>query len=313
MSGKTLIPFAIRDADQQIVSAEEVESGLGCQCHCPSCHGVLIARKGQHKAHHFSHHKGSERDCAFAFETSIRLMLLDKLDRINSLSTPALRIDGFHKPVCTGKTLAVSHVPSSGPAEGPTALYQVGNDARYRLGIYLPPAGTCATAPPPWLADYTERYGCTGVLAVDYGVFATLMFKAEKPGSLNSIGWLLQIMSTHPKCLHWLYHPRAKKMRAEREAKKKRDAELRQRYQQQQPQQKPKPQPQQPQSPQFPPIARPRQVAPVRISAPTQPKRPGICKHCRLDASDISPEGYCYRQACMDSRKLTQSAAANRR
>lgn len=119
MSGKTLIPFAIRDTDQQIVSVEEVESGLGCQCHCPSCHGVLIARKGQHKAHHFSHHKGSERDCAFAFETSIRLMLLDKLDRINSLSTPALRIDDFHKPVCTGKTLAVSHVPSSGPAEGP--------------------------------------------------------------------------------------------------------------------------------------------------------------------------------------------------
>ena len=305
MTGKTLIPFAIRDSDQKIVSVEEVESGLGCRCHCPSCNGVLIARKGKQKAHHFSHHKGSERDCAFAFETSIRLMLLDKLDRVASLNTPALRIDGFQKPVCTGKTLAVSHVPASGTAEGPTALYQVGNDARYRLGIYLPPAGTCATAPPPWLADYTERQGCTGVLAVDYGVFATLMFRAEKPGSLDSIGWLLRILSTHPRCLHWLYHPRAQRMRAEREAQRKRDAGLRQRQQQQQPQPQQKPQSQlaQPQSAKLPPIARARQVAPARVSV--RPLQPGICKHCRLGAPDISPQGYCYRQACMASRKLS--------
>ncbi|WP_417614850.1 competence protein CoiA family protein [Oceanisphaera sp.] len=187
MSGKMLIPFAIRDADQKVVSVEEVESGLRCQCHCPSCKGILIARKGEQKTHHFSHHKSSESECAYAFETSVRLMLLDKLNMVVSLNTPAMRLtQGKHnRPVTAQKNVMVNYVPSSGVTAGPTALYQVGKDTKYQLGIYLPPAGTSVKASPSWLQDYSRNHGCTGVLSVDYGAFSELMFKDEKPGSLD--------------------------------------------------------------------------------------------------------------------------------
>jgi hypothetical protein len=38
--------------------------------------------------HHFAHHDSSAELCEFALETSIRLMLLETLGQIQSISTP---------------------------------------------------------------------------------------------------------------------------------------------------------------------------------------------------------------------------------
>lgn len=58
-------------------------------CRCPSCNGRLVARKGEKYEHCFAHHDGSSDDCELAFETSVRLMLLSKLDALQIISTPA--------------------------------------------------------------------------------------------------------------------------------------------------------------------------------------------------------------------------------
>ena len=57
-------------------------------CRCPSCDARLQARKGDVNEHHFAHHDSSAELCEFALETSIRLMLLETLGQIQSISTP---------------------------------------------------------------------------------------------------------------------------------------------------------------------------------------------------------------------------------
>lgn len=43
------------DANDRVVSIGEVSRGLGCGCRCIECDEAVIARKGQHRIHHFSH------------------------------------------------------------------------------------------------------------------------------------------------------------------------------------------------------------------------------------------------------------------
>ncbi|WP_137817567.1 competence protein CoiA family protein [Pseudomonas sp. 2FG] len=43
------------DSTDRIVSIDEVPSGLLCMCRCLECQESLIARKGKHRIHHFSH------------------------------------------------------------------------------------------------------------------------------------------------------------------------------------------------------------------------------------------------------------------
>ena len=53
------IPFAVRIDTGEMVSVDEVERGLACNCKCPSCDGRLVARKADVNAHHFAKNKES--------------------------------------------------------------------------------------------------------------------------------------------------------------------------------------------------------------------------------------------------------------
>lgn len=66
----TLIPFALREADQRFVGVGDVAAGLACGCICPSCKSRLIARKGAIKVWHFAHAsradgQQTETDCDY--------------------------------------------------------------------------------------------------------------------------------------------------------------------------------------------------------------------------------------------------------
>ena len=55
-----------------LVSIEDVESGLACNCLCPHCKAPLIARKGAQRAKHFAHYRLA--DCNHGTETALHLM-----------------------------------------------------------------------------------------------------------------------------------------------------------------------------------------------------------------------------------------------
>lgn len=55
-----------------LISIADVPSGLECNCYCPNCGSVLIARKGKNRTHHFAHYKLS--DCGYGSESALHLM-----------------------------------------------------------------------------------------------------------------------------------------------------------------------------------------------------------------------------------------------
>ncbi len=97
--------FGLRNG--KIVSVDEVDSGLACDCLCPACHQPLVAKKGAIKAHHFSHavnnsisrdHNAnsaelySAPDCPYALETAIHLMSKQIIKDECRMTLPALHI-----------------------------------------------------------------------------------------------------------------------------------------------------------------------------------------------------------------------------
>ena len=66
-----LIPYAKLITDGRLVTIDEVESGLACNCICDGCGSPMVARKGQEKAHHFGHAPKStneDKPCTFNFK-----------------------------------------------------------------------------------------------------------------------------------------------------------------------------------------------------------------------------------------------------
>ncbi|MEZ4723010.1 MAG: competence protein CoiA family protein [Flavobacteriales bacterium] len=75
------------ERDGELISIDEVDSGLACNCVCPACKEPLVARKGAVKAHHFAHHK---TDCESAIETVLHLKAKEIISKSNTFVTPPL-------------------------------------------------------------------------------------------------------------------------------------------------------------------------------------------------------------------------------
>lgn len=56
----------------RLVSIDEVERGLACNCLCPHCGAPLNAKKGTRRVKHFAHHR--LMDCNHGTETALHLM-----------------------------------------------------------------------------------------------------------------------------------------------------------------------------------------------------------------------------------------------
>ncbi|MCF5860069.1 hypothetical protein [Aeromonas veronii] len=211
MAMSTLIPFAINTKSGAPVAIEDVERGLRCGCQCPSCHGRLVAAKGNINAHYFRHHDASTEECLYAFETSVRLMLMTKLDYIETLSTPAKAtlFEGQLYPITEPRSgIKVKRIVQNEKHSSPTALYQLLDWPDYHFAIYFPAAGDKLIQPPEWLADYVMAHPKHGVLAIKYASFSHHMFDVSRSKNIDTISWMLTILSKNPTCLVWLYHPR---------------------------------------------------------------------------------------------------------
>ena len=76
--------------NNQIVSIDDVESGLKCDCICPACGNKLIAKKGNRVMHHFAHR--SETNCEYGYETSLHLAAKDILSKAKKMMLPPVRM-----------------------------------------------------------------------------------------------------------------------------------------------------------------------------------------------------------------------------
>ena len=86
---KHRILFALKD--DKLVSVDDVDRGLECNCVCPACNERLIARKGAKMIHHFAHYFGSE--CEYAYETSLHLLAKDILTETKNIIIPDVYVE----------------------------------------------------------------------------------------------------------------------------------------------------------------------------------------------------------------------------
>lgn len=87
------------DSFGSIRHINEVESGIACDCTCPSCGGRLIAKKGTKMIHHFAHAVGES--CEYGYETTLHMMAKDAFLKHKRVYLPAI-------PLIKGHTINAS-------------------------------------------------------------------------------------------------------------------------------------------------------------------------------------------------------------
>lgn len=85
----TEIYYALQNG--KLVSIEDVESGLACNCFCPACNGKLVARKGEIRKPHFAHYK--VEDCKHGAETALHLAAKEIIMEKKVFTIPSSKAD----------------------------------------------------------------------------------------------------------------------------------------------------------------------------------------------------------------------------
>ena len=83
--------------DNKIVTIDEVERGLACDCVCIYCHARLKARKGDEREHHFAHHDA--HDTMACYESAFRVATREAFRQTGEIKLPINRTDEEHKIV----------------------------------------------------------------------------------------------------------------------------------------------------------------------------------------------------------------------
>ncbi len=79
------LTFALKDG--KLVSINDVEQGLDCECLCPYCDSKLVAKKGNIRKHHFAHYDAE--DCHLGQETAIHLLAKELIAKHKKIMLPA--------------------------------------------------------------------------------------------------------------------------------------------------------------------------------------------------------------------------------
>ena len=81
--------------DGKLISINEAKRGLACNCICPACKSVLIARKGDVRIPHFAHYKNNS--CATGYQTSIHLLAKELINEKKMIKIPSIDCEVYHE------------------------------------------------------------------------------------------------------------------------------------------------------------------------------------------------------------------------
>ncbi|WP_087021603.1 competence protein CoiA family protein [Thaumasiovibrio subtropicus] len=214
----TLIPFALREADQELVDVHEVPRGRKSGCICPSCKTPLTARQGDVNEWHFAHatkavNDKTEKECEYSFPVSVRLMLHQLLqgqlditlpsyeDTIEEHSTLTGRQLTHTFPITESKTVTVTNVQSDTQFEG-TSVDAVANVGDYTIVFYCTYQGRSV----PWSLVPPHHEKC-GVVAIE--LCETLaLFQEKKSKETTYKDVLIEFLKEGTEFKRWVYHPR---------------------------------------------------------------------------------------------------------
>jgi hypothetical protein len=198
---QTLVPFGLLDG--RMVAVDEVPSGLACGCRCPACTAPLVAKKGEQRAHHFSHLPGNP-PCRHGYETALHLMAKQVLAECSHLALPALDIvesnydaqGTIHSEegrVCDASSIDLDAVAVEREIQGirPDAIGWVRG-----IPILIEIVVRNAISPAKRAQVRAANLAC---LEIDLSKESPLAFTAER---------LKQIVIDGVECKRWVFHPR---------------------------------------------------------------------------------------------------------
>jgi hypothetical protein len=64
----------------------QVQSGLKCNCICPACKKIFVARKGPKRKHYFSHYDGI--NCKYGYETQLHIIAKKIIEKSKQILIP---------------------------------------------------------------------------------------------------------------------------------------------------------------------------------------------------------------------------------
>ncbi len=76
-----------------LVHVDSVPNGISCDCSCPSCGELLVAKQGKINNHHFAHISGA--DCPGSYETLLHLFAKETLANAEHIQLPTLDVEIF--------------------------------------------------------------------------------------------------------------------------------------------------------------------------------------------------------------------------
>lgn len=100
------LPYGLKD--NELLTIDEVESGLSCKCVCPGCKKQLIARKGELKAHHFAHYQSN--DCKSGLETVLHKLSKEIIAESKTFTTPILYYPSTYFEIFSETEISVDDV-----------------------------------------------------------------------------------------------------------------------------------------------------------------------------------------------------------
>jgi hypothetical protein len=212
MEKRTLLQsFAINNLGE-LVSVRQVERGKACNCCCPGCGEVVIARQGEVRTWHFAHESGA--DCEGGAESALHLAAKQIILREAIVMTPAVE--------------ATAHrtLPDGRRGSGAAFLAAAHHNLR---GVQLEaPVGVIR----PDVLAYTDAGSLIVEIAVTHPVDqekATLLEQTGIaameieliPDLFQEWTWesLKEAVINDPLNRHWLYHPEMARLAREAEGK----------------------------------------------------------------------------------------------
>ena len=201
MESRVKIATACKDGKPVHIS--KVSSGLACGCHCPKCKSSLIARKGDVRAAHFAHPKGSE--CQGAAESILHILakeILSKLDSIEIPEYPYSRTKTFPSgKVVTHETI----LANGGRVDIEEVLIEKHRDS-YRPDIELYSNGKRLIIE----IAVTHKVDKNKLRLIRKDDVPIIEIQLEEKHAMNSFEQLESLIQKDLKCKQWLYHPNVK-------------------------------------------------------------------------------------------------------
>ena len=71
----------------KVITIEQAQRGLKCDAVCPDCKARVIARKGEHNAHHFAH-EADAHSCSWGVETELHLLAKEAIAQMEYIRIP---------------------------------------------------------------------------------------------------------------------------------------------------------------------------------------------------------------------------------